>query len=180
MSVALADRHGRFLTFADLQATTDPGLVLVAAFLSVRDSASRAVAPEIAGLYARYAARGVECAAVFPNEGETAEMVRRFLAETGLAGTALLDRGAAAGRVLGLPGTPSFCIIDRTGILRYRGVFRREGDAAAEGGAAPGGVEAALEAMLAGKAVEVPDAPGSCTPFRLPTERGPGKPPAAK
>jgi hypothetical protein len=118
---------------------------------------SNRYAPEIRRLHERFAARGVRFVLVYPDPDETPDAIRRHLEEYAYEIDPLRDPEQRLVRLTGVQVTPEAALFSR-GRLVYRG---RIDDLYVDFGkrrAAPTthDLEQALEATLAGRAVENP------------------------
>lgn len=135
-----------------------PANVLV--FTSTDCPVSNGYAPEIQRICSAYAAKGIRCILVFEDVGVTAGAVRAHLADFryGAMPAALDDGGRLAERV-GATITPEVAVVDRRGVVRYRG--RIDNQYAAIGRqrrtVTAHNLADALDAVLAGRQVAVPE-----------------------
>jgi thiol-disulfide isomerase/thioredoxin len=116
-------------TFADLSGkqhsltTNHSSLPTVYVFLATDCPVASRTAPQVARLAKRYAKRGVRFFAVYPNELETTNGVRRHARERGML-TALpvvQDRSGNVARALGAGFTPEAVLVGKDGVVMYRG-----------------------------------------------------------
>ena len=142
----------RFLprTLADLGERT--AVVLV---LSALDAPDRiGTDSELRALYATYAGRGVEIAALFADPEDTIPRIALHGVRQELPVTLLSDPEGACARALGVTATGTAVIVDgRDGVLRYRGDLA--------------GLRPALESVLAGQPVAEAERPVSGLPIRV-------------
>lgn len=94
--------------------------------------------------------------------GETTEGVAKFAREVALSLPIALDSKGATADIFGVRATTTAVVIDKTGVLRYRGQFRDRQHAFAEN---------ALQAVLAGKPRPVSKSRGFATRSRTGNER---------
>ncbi len=106
-------------------------------------------------LLQRFGSRGVLVVAVDSNSNEAPEEIRRNVSNLGLSFPVLLDTDGALAGKLGASHAPSVFILDRDGVLRYRGAFDNNKSANASGRIAY--AEEALEALLKGQQVPIPE-----------------------
>ena len=85
-------------------------------------------------------------------QGPGAERNARAIKDFEIAYPVLIDESGAVGRAYGAKTTPHMFVIDAKGVLRYAGGID---DSAGRGGAKHNYVKDALDALLAGKPVEV-------------------------
>ncbi len=138
------------------------GKVVVLAFWSYKCPTALAYNDRIAALQARNGSRGVVVLAVASNTNETGTEIQRNAANLGLTFPILLDTDAVLADRLGATVTPTLFILDRDGILRYKGALdnkEKPGDKNREAYA-----EDAIEAILAGRPVAVTETqPSGCS-----------------
>lgn len=127
------------------------GKIVLLEFWSFKCPVALAYNDRLADLQSKYRSQGVIVFAVASNKNESAAEVARNAANLNLPFPVILDQeGLIAARLLATH-TPSIFIIDRDGIVRYRGAIdnnRRPGESRREAYA-----EKALEALLAGHPV---------------------------
>jgi peroxiredoxin len=117
------------LTFTDLtgrtwqlsELTRRSPVVLV--FLGAKCPAAQRYATRLNQLYATYARRGVQLIGIYPNYDDTAQEVRQCVQEWQLKFPIVHDPEGKLARQLGATMTPQAFLIDRNGILRYRGAI---------------------------------------------------------
>jgi len=129
---------------------------LVLTFNSTTCPLARRTLPQLTELYRKYRDQGVVFAAV--NIGAT-DTIRRMAAqalELNVPFYFVRDADLSVARTLGITRTPQVCVIDGTGVLRYRG---RIDDQQRLGGTRPvasrNDLELALQQVLQGQSVEV-------------------------
>lgn len=125
-------------------------LAVVFVFLSTECPIANAYSPRLAALYKAYRGRGVRFFGVYPNRHEGAEDVKRHAGERGFTFPLVRDDGPLLARRLGATVTPEVAVLDRKGVLRYRGRIDDHQDAAR---VESRDLQAALNAVLGGKAV---------------------------
>lgn len=111
------------------------------------------------GLETRWGPRGVDVVHVYPNRGETVAQKVEWHAQKGFRGGQILDANASIARSLAADHTPTAYVVDKAGVIAYRGAID---DSPSGREIAVNYVDAALEAVLAGKpvGVEQTDPPG--------------------
>jgi hypothetical protein len=126
-------------------------------------------APEINRLAAEFGPRGVEFLRVYSAPGDTAEMVEKQTAEYGLRPPVLLDPTQQVARDWGARVTPEAVVVLPSGETAYRGRiddrFVDYGKARSEPSRRD--LSLALEAVLAGQAVELPETPAIGCPLEI-------------
>jgi peroxiredoxin len=131
------------------------GKVVVFVFWSFKCPVALAYNERIETLRNQYAGRGVEVFGVSSGSKETSSEIRANLANLNMSMPVLLDSEGRLAEQLGATHTPAVFILDRGGVLRYRGALdnnKRVGDNGRIAYA-----EDALDAILAGRAVAVPE-----------------------
>jgi peroxiredoxin len=145
VSASLTDTSGKVHNLSDYS-----GKTVVLAFWSFKCPVSLAYDERLAALQGRYGARGVIVLGVASNSNESAAEIRRNAANLNIGFPILLDEGATLADRLGATHTPSVFILDGKGVVRYKG------------GVTQG--EEALDAIVAGRAVNTPETrPSGCT-----------------
>jgi peroxiredoxin len=139
---SVTDLSGKPRKLSDLQKSTPSGVVSLTFWCSFCHSCRHMEArlQELARAQRNKAA----VVAVDASAGETAERVRAFAKEKGLALPILLDAEGRTADLFGVGVTTTTVVIDRKRVLRYRGQFAGRADAFAED---------ALKAVLTGGAV---------------------------
>jgi len=126
-------------------------------------------APEINRLAAEFSPRGVEFLRVYSAPSDTAEQVEKQTAEYGLTPPVLLDSTQQVARDCGARVTPEAIVMLPAGKTAYRGRiddrFVDYGKARSEPSRRD--LSLALEAVLAGQAVEVPETPAIGCPLEI-------------
>src|SRR5262249_15182326 len=102
-----------------------------------------------------YAAKGVQCVAVYPNRQETAEEIARDARERGYSFPVVRDANDALADRLGASMTPEAVLVDAGSTIRYRG---RIDDNRDQQEVTRRDLALALDAVLAGKPVAVAQA----------------------
>lgn len=162
----VGDRIGDFrLTDANGNSHTlsgYPGRLVLIAFWSFKCPVALAYTERLRSLQDRYAGRGVAILAVDSSSNESAAEVRRNASNLGLSFPVLMDPDGALADRLGATHTPGVFILDRGGVVRYQGAIdnnKHPGD-----GGRIAHVEEALDSLLAGRAVQLPETtPFGCT-----------------
>ncbi len=127
------------------------GKIVVLAFWSFKCPAALASDDRLAALQTKYGSQGVIILAVDSCPNESGAEIQRNAANLNLSFPVLLDSEGTVAEKLGIALTPSLCILDREGVLRYRGALdnrEKVGDKKREAYA-----ESAVESILAGQAV---------------------------
>jgi thiol-disulfide isomerase/thioredoxin len=137
------------------------GLVQVLFYIMTDCPISNFYAPEIQRICAEYANKGAGCSLVYEDVSAEIPAVRKHLEEYRYRGIpALVDTDRKAARRAGATVTPEVAVVDRDGKIRYHG---RIDDFYAGLGkprrqATTHELRDALDAVLAGKPVAVPEA----------------------
>lgn len=134
------------------------GKVVVLAFWSFKCPTALAIDDRLTALQSKYGNR-VVVLAVASNANETKAEIRRNASNLNLSFPVLLDSDGALAERLGATITPSIFILDRGGILRYKGSLdnrEKPGDKKREAYA-----ERAIDTILAGQAVANPETQAS-------------------
>ncbi len=127
------------------------GKILVLEFWSFKCPVSLAYDERMAKLLSKYGPRGVIVLAVASNKNESPVEVQRNASNLKLPFPVLLDQDGVLAEKVGATHTPSVVILDRTGILCYRGAIDNNKRPEERGRVAY--VEEALVALLAGRSV---------------------------
>jgi hypothetical protein len=131
-------------------------------FLSTECPISRFYASEIRRMCSVYASKGVGCGLVFEDLPHNPASVRQHLQEFGYRNLpAAIDVSYRVARKAGAVVTPQAVVLDKTNSIRYRG---RIDDYYADLGkprrqTTQRNLADALDAVLAGRAVTIPEAP---------------------
>jgi peroxiredoxin len=144
--LSLPDTSGKEHTLAAYA-----GKIVVLEFWSFKCPVSLAYNERIAALQSKYGSRGVVVLAVASNKNESPAEIARNAANLNLPFPVLLDSDGLIAARLRATHTPSLFIVDREGILRYRGAIdnnRRPGEAGRKAFA-----EQALDALVADRPV---------------------------
>ena len=163
-------RHGS-ADFAAARAT-------VIAFIAPECPISNAYAPELARLWADYAPRGVQFFAAHSDPSVTVAAARRHAQAYRIPFPVLLDPKQSLARQAGVTRTLEVAVVGPAGRVLYRGRVddRNAGYGVARPHATRQDLRAALDEILAGRPVSVPEtkALGCAIPFaRAPANDGP-------
>ena len=162
----IGDRVGDF-RLTDVSGTAHAlseysGRVVVLAFWSFKCPVALAYTDRLRSLQEKYAGRGVAILAIDSSANESPAEVKRNAANLGLSFPVLMDPDGAVAERLGATHTPGVFILDRGDVIRYQGAIdnnKRPGD-----GGRIAHAEEALDALLAGRAVQLPETtPFGCT-----------------
>ena len=145
------------------------GSVVVLAYHGVECPISKKLANRLQALSEAYASRGVRFFGINANHGDLADDVREFGAAHHITFPLVKDEGGVITDTLGADRTTDTFLIDREGILRFRGPVDDQYqlvDGQAMGSKAPSAdekhLQAALDAVLEGRDIPHPrlEAPG--------------------
>lgn len=129
---------------------------LVLTFTSTTCPLARRTLPQLTELYQKYRDQGVVFAAVNVGAADTIRRMAAQALELNVPFYFVRDADLSVARALGITRTPQVCVIDGTGVLRYRG---RIDDQQRPGGSRPtpsrNDLELALQQVLQGQPVEV-------------------------
>jgi peroxiredoxin len=153
----LPDADGREHTLASLKGSK--GTVII--FMATRCPVSNAYNERMRKLAEDYASRGVNVVGINSNVAELAPEVKQHAAEKGLKFTILKDAGNKIADRFDAQYTPETYLLDASGKLVYHGRIdnSRSGDSITSTD-----LRDAIEAVVAGKAVEKPEVKGfGCT-----------------
>jgi peroxiredoxin len=147
----LPDADGKARALASLKGKA--GTVLI--FMATRCPVSNGYNARMEKLAVDYRARGVNVVGINANSTESIEEVKRHAAEKGLSFTILKDGGNLIADRFDAQVTPEAYLLDASGKLVYHGRIdnSRNGDSITSTE-----LRDAVEAVLAGKAVEKPEA----------------------
>jgi len=147
----VTDLAGKTLRLADLQKKSKSGLVTLTFWCTICTSC-RGMEGRLEKLHQTYA----EDAAVFAIDanagGETPAQVTAFLKQKGLTFTVVMDGAGKVANLFGVAATTTTLVIDKDGVLRYRGKFD---DPKARGTY----TEDAVKAIVAGQPVAIKQTP---------------------
>ncbi len=138
------------------------GKVVVLVFWSFKCPVALAYTDRIRSLQDKYAGRNVVILAVDSSANESAVEVEKNASNLGLSFPVLMDPDGTLAEKLGSTHTPDAFILDRGRVVRYQGAIdnnKRPGE-----GGRIAHVEEALDSLLSGSAVQVPETtPFGCT-----------------
>lgn len=143
----LSDLVGREVAFSSLK-----GAVTVVTFISTICPVSNAYDERMNAVYRDYSPKGVKFIFVNANSNEPAKAVEQHAKDVGFEFPVYKDRGNAAADRFGATVTPESYVIDSSGTIRYHGPID---DNRNEARVRLATLRAALDAVLAGKPVEV-------------------------
>jgi mono/diheme cytochrome c family protein len=146
--LAFEDLAGRRYAARELQ--DRKAVVLV--FLSTQCPACAAYTQRLLQLVQTYSPRGVQFFAIYPNRQEEAVEIAAYTQERGFRFPVVRDAGSRLADRLGARATPEAFVLDAAGALHYRG---RIDDSREESKVRSRDLAAALDALLAGRAVPV-------------------------
>ncbi len=104
-------------------AAAKPGKIVVLDFWSCTCPGSIRYEERLSAFTKKYSEKGVAILALAPNATETPEQMKAFLEERSAPYTVLHDKGNSVCDSYGAQVTPTFFVVDRAGVLRYRGAF---------------------------------------------------------
>jgi hypothetical protein len=143
--------------------------LLVVAFVSADCPVAELYAGRLATLSEEYVPRGVGFLALAPNERDNCDALSRFSIAHHLRFPVYRDLGAKLAGRLGVVRTPTVVLLDDRGAIRYRG---RIDDQYAVGSRRAGpsrdDLAAAIEDVLAGRPVAVPETEAAGCPIERP------------
>lgn len=143
----LNDRTGKPFRLGALRRTADsPGKIAVLTFWCTTCHSCRGIERTFDQKAREYEGQGVQFLMVDSNFTDDAQRVNQFIEENGLSFTVLMDSESEVARYFGARFTTTTAVIDAKGRLRYYGGFRA--------------AEAAVQNLLAGVDVAVPESPG--------------------
>ncbi|NOZ28418.1 MAG: redoxin domain-containing protein [Chloroflexi bacterium] len=156
----LPDMEGRTHRLSDYR-----GQIVILNFWSAECPVSEAFDPYFNERYEEWSQQGVVLLAIDSNCHYDDEEIRRVMADRGVRFPVLRDRGNVVADLYGALTTPHIFLIDREGVLRYRGAVddrtfrKREPEV--------NYLEEALAAVMAGRPVPRPETePFGCTIVR--------------
>lgn len=165
---ALADAAGKKWTLGDQKAKA-----VVVAFLATECPMSNGYLPVLAEVAARYADKGVTLVGVFPDPDATAAQVAAHAREYKLAFPVFADPTQVSVAALGPKVTPEVVVLDADRVVRYRG--RIDDGYSSRGKKKPvvtrNDLAAALDELLAGKAVGEPETKAFGCPIESPAKK---------
>jgi len=146
----LTDTDGKVHTLEDYT-----GKLLVLEFWSFKCPPASTYDDRVKALESKYRNRGAVLLAVSSNKNESVAETRLNRNDRQLPYPVLMDPEGALAENLGATHTPSVVILDGSGILRYRGAIDNNKPPGERDRLAY--VEDALDALIAGKPVQVPE-----------------------
>ena len=146
---SLQDLNGAPVSFAGLQ-----GSVTVIVFISTQCPVSNAFNERMTALYNDYSAKGVQFVFIDSNANESAADVAALRKSAGFPFAVYKDYENRVADRFGAMSTPETFVIDRGGIVRYHGFIEESMNEARTKNRA---LRAALDAVLAGKPVPIPE-----------------------
>jgi peroxiredoxin len=141
------DLDGKSLSFAALR-----GPITVVTFVSVQCPVSNGYNQRMVALYKDYAPKNVKFIFVNANRTESARDVRDHAKSVGFVFPVYKDAGNVLADRFDAQVTPESYVIDSSGIIRYHGSID---DSQNEARIRTRGLRLALDAVLAGKPVEI-------------------------
>lgn len=156
LPLPIGARAPRFSLTARNGETVDSSTLLgakatVVAFIGTKCPVSAAYNQRMIAAYREYTGRGVAFLFVNSNSNETVAEMKTYESKAALPFQIYKDWRNAAADQLGADNTPEFLVLDKDGVLRYRGAFD---DAQNEARIRVHGLRDALDSVLAGKPVE--------------------------
>jgi peroxiredoxin len=168
--VALPDGRGSSCRLADWQA----GRVRVIAFVGVECPLAELYAGRLAELAAAFGPRGVAFVGLAPNRRDSAAAVDGYARAHGISFPIHEDRAGAVAARLGATRTPSVVVLDARGAVRYRGRIDDQYTLDAHrAGPRSRDLAGAIEALLAGRAVDRPETEAIGCPIDRPEAGAP-------
>lgn len=140
------------------------GKAVVFVVWSASCRSSEAYGARLQALARHAASQGAVVLGVAPHAGDDAAAVREAKERQGLPFPVLLDPGGRLAGLLGASVTPTACVVDGQGVLRYRGAIDDD-PTGARGDATPF-LREALDAVLAGRAPARPETRPAGRPIR--------------
>jgi peroxiredoxin len=137
------------------------GRVVVLAFWAFKCPIVLSSDARLRAIQSKFGGAGVEILAVNSNNNESPLEIRKNAENLGLPYPVLIDEDGILAEKLRVTQTPTFYVIDRQGVVRYQGAL--DNKKPGESGRAAY-LEDALNEVLAGKAVSIPETrPSGCT-----------------
>ena len=156
-----AFRLGLFLAVAVLGQDFEPGQVTVVTFLSTVCPVTNSYNARVNDLYRDYTAKGVKFVFLNSNQNEPPAAVQEHARSVGYAFPVMKDVGQALADRFGAQYTPEVFLLGRAGGVLYHG---RIDDAENPARIKHNSLRLALDAVLEGRAVAMPEAKGfGCT-----------------
>jgi hypothetical protein len=130
------------------------GQISVLVFVSAKCPISIAYGPRLNDLYTKYSAKGVRFLFLAPNVNETEPELLSYSKQAQLKFPLARDEKNITADAIGTELTPEVAVLDREGVIRYRGAID---DAQNPARVKVRGLESAVEDLLAGRAVARPE-----------------------
>jgi peroxiredoxin len=130
------------------------GHITALVFVSSHCPVAVAYGPRLKQLVARFEPKGVRFLFLVPNGNETSAELREYSRRAQLTYPLYRDTDATIAAKLGVEATPEVRVLDRDGLVRYRGAID---DAQNPARVKVKGLEWALEDLLAGRTVSRPE-----------------------
>jgi peroxiredoxin len=166
--IAFSDLTGKAYSAQDIAAHK----ASVFLFVSGQCPVSNVYTPRMNALAAAYGAKGVQVFAVYSDRQESASDITRHAKEHGLTFPVVKDSTNVLADRLGAKMTPEAVVVDASGTVRYRG---RIDDNSVATRVSVHDLDAALEAVLAGKPVAHPEVLAVGCAIRRNAAPGPAK-----
>ncbi len=131
------------------------GKTVVLNFLSKDCPWSRGAEPSVSALAKEFEGKDVVFLGVNSNAGTTAAQMKEYAASAGIPYAILIDPGNVYADAVGATRTPEIYVVDKNGTLAFHGAYDDRKEAEATG--ATNYTKLAIDAVLAGKAVEKPE-----------------------
>lgn len=144
---SVQDLDGRPVTLSALR-----GTITVVTFISTQCPVSNSYNQRMNAIYKDYSPKDVKFIFVNANQNESANEVRQHAKGVGFLFPVYKDANNVVANRFDAQVTPESYIIDRAGVVRYRGSID---DSQNEARVRTRGLRMALDALLAGKPVEV-------------------------
>lgn len=141
------DLDGKSAAFSALR-----GPVTVVTFIATQCPVSNGYNERMKAVFSDYSTKGVKFIFVNANQNEPASDVRRHAKSVGFAFPVYKDANNVLADRFGAQVTPESYVIDESGVIRYHGAID---DSQNESRIRTRGLRLALDAVLAGKAVEI-------------------------
>jgi peroxiredoxin len=164
--LSFRDLNGKTYTAADMRASK----AVVYLFLSTQCPVCAAYTPRILQLAQEYGPKAVQAFGVYSNRQEEADEITRYTQGRGFTFPVVRDVGNKLADRLEASSTPSVVVVDGSGAIRYRG---RIDDNQDETRIKSHDLAMALDAVLAGRPVPVPETKAFGCPIRKIAVRSP-------
>lgn len=139
------DEQGQRRALADHR-----GKVVVLVVWGSSCRSSEAYARRLQAIARHAASRGAVVLGVAPNQDDAAQAVSQAKQRQGLSFPVLIDRGGRIAAALGAAVTPTACVVDGQGVLRYRGAIDDDPAGTRGDGATPF-LRQAIDAVMSGQ-----------------------------